>query len=60
MEIELTCAKCGATLEDRMEHGKVLVEPCDCLTGDNFAYYPEDHPDPAEMRARNSVRGWRI
>lgn len=32
MELTLKCANCRSELDARMEHGEIVVEPCDCQT----------------------------
>lgn len=55
MEIELTCARCGATLDASMvPPGKVEVEPCECLTKPRDDYFG---PDPDEMRTLRRIMG---
>lgn len=44
MQLILTCAKCRAELDSRMERGCVVVEPCQCTQEEgceqNFSFKP--------------------
>jgi hypothetical protein len=60
MTIEIVCSNCGATLDDRWEHDKVVVEPCECTKCRETEYHDTIGPDYDEKRALMSIcRGWR-